>query len=161
MLLPPKDMGEWRTNLAWEMYNYCTNNLRLMNLVKQDAWLRDHYLLVQHRDASSAPLQTTETIYKFVEETLPDKVKDHVRNITSGPVVARAEGNSPNAMAIDKNSTEVLERWRELNDYGKFGTLNLVEEQCGRLVRELGEDLSFDQLHTDKQLRLVGDLGIH
>ena len=158
MLLPPKNMGEWRTNLAWEMYNYCTNNLRWINMVKQDAWLRDHYQLVRHRDASSAPLETTETIYKFVGETLPEKVKDHIRNITSGPLVARAEGN---AMAIDKNSTEVLERWRELNDYGKFGTLNLVEEQCGRLIRELGEDLSFDQLHTDKHLRLLGDLGIY
>ncbi|KAL5267311.1 hypothetical protein ACHWQZ_G004378 [Mnemiopsis leidyi] len=156
MLLPPKDVGEWRTNLAWEMYNYCTNNLRLINKVKQDAWLRDHYLLVKHRDASRYPLHTTEIIYNFVEETLPEKVKDHVRNITHGPLVARSEEK---AIDIDKNSTEVLEKWRELRKFGKFDTLNVVEGQCGMLMRELGEDPSFDELHAGKHLGLLGDLG--
>ena len=147
---------EWSARLSWEMYNYCSDNVRWLETVAQNPWLRDHYLLVQHRDMSIAPLRTAEAIYRFIGETLTESVREFIKDVTRGK---GGEDEEETALTVRKNSTQVVDRWKEMPGFGKFRNLRTAEAQCKTLLRLMGEGLSFDQLSERYYNVFMRDLG--
>ncbi|XP_063686096.1 carbohydrate sulfotransferase 3-like [Bolinopsis microptera] len=143
------------------MYNYCTDNIRWLETLRDHAWLRDRYLMVRHRDMSLHPLRTAEQIYQFTGETLTGGVRGFIRDITRGITrggVPRGD-NEETALTVVKNSSQVVDKWQELRTYGKYRNMETVEGQCGVLLGVLGEERYFDGLSRAERGSVSGDLG--
>ena len=153
-IAPSSDGKQWKIQLAWEMYNYCTDNIRWLETLRDHAWLRDRYLRVRHRDMSLHPLRTAEQIYQFTGETLTEAVRGFIREITRG--ASRGKGEET-ALTVVKNSTQVVDKWKELRTYGKYRNMEVVEGQCGVLLGVLGEGRYFDGLSRAERGSVGGD----
>ena len=115
--------------------------------------------MVRHRDMSLHPLRTAEQIYQFTGETLTEAVRGFISDITRGVTrgVSRGEGEET-ALTVVKNSTQVVDKWKELRTYGKYRNMEVVEGQCGVLLGVLGEGRYFDGLSRAERGSVGEDL---
>jgi hypothetical protein len=51
--------------LAWEAFDYCYNQLKAIELIEKNPWLKDRHLKVTHDNMSLRPLETAEKCYSF------------------------------------------------------------------------------------------------
>lgn len=146
----------WRAKVAWEMYNYCQNSINNVRFVGKDKWLQERYMLLTHRQMSLNPIETAELIYDFIEEDLPEGVVEHLRDITEGKSRGY-ETRSDSALETHRNSSELIDKWKNLGLWGKFYNVPLVESHCRGLFEELGLGFSVDSFSVRKLKSVMAD----
>ena len=149
----PGVYSDRRIKIAWEAFNYCRDNIESSEFAKHHPWLKDRYLQITHRDMSLQPLQTTQKIYDFVNETLTDQVKDYIISITDGSQVADKSKvkMKKNPLEVRKNSTTVVDAWKNLYTQVYYWDVISIEAQCKLLFKLLSEDkFSVDRMSTSK-----------
>ena len=107
-------------------------------------------MTVTHRQLSLEPLQTTERVYKFVEEKLTDEIREYVINMTTANE-GTSEHNRHDGLNTFKNSTLAVEAWKNMTSYMvKYWDLFSIESQCKSLFRVLNEEFSVDNISFGK-----------
>ena len=135
-----------RIKVAWEVYNYCSENLRSTDFIENNPWFAARYMRVTHRDMSLKPLEMAEKVYDFIGETMIDKVREHIYNITG----AQSEGylnRRPEALNIFRNSTDVITHWKKITGhYVQYWDIFSIEDQCKRLFGHLDQPFTVDSV---------------
>ncbi|XP_067660650.1 carbohydrate sulfotransferase 6-like isoform X2 [Haliotis asinina] len=88
-------------------------------------------LTVRYEDLAEKPFMTTKQIYRFLGLNITVSIQGYVQNITS------ASGNicRRNALCTNKNSTEILSKWRTILSYSQVAVIDKI---CEPLYNVMG-----------------------
>jgi hypothetical protein len=147
------DVIQRRTKLAWEVFDYCYNQLKAIELIEKNPWLKDRYLKVTHDDMSLKPLETAQKVYSFIGATLTDHIKEYITNITG----AESEGFKNalkllDALNVYKNSTHIATKWENLISSVKYWDVFSIEAQCKQMFEPLRHQFAVDSIAYMKVL---------
>jgi hypothetical protein len=149
------DVTQRRTKLAWEAFDYCHSQLKAIELIENNPWLKDRYLRVTHYDMSLRPLETAEKVYSFIGVTLTDHIKEYIRNITGAESEDFKNASEEDALNVFKNSTEIVTKWKKLISVTlKFWDVFSVEAQCKRMFEPLRHEFTVDSIADLKLLEV-------
>ena len=146
-----------RIKVAWEAYNYCEDQLRSIDFIKNNPWFKDRYMQVTHRELSLKPIEVAEKVYNFMGQHLDDKIREHLLNLTE----AKSEGyknRRGEALNLFRNTTYAINRWKDMpSNYVKFWDIVSIEEQCKKLFKYLRQPFTGDVSSRYLQLIERGD----